>query len=715
MQELLTFTEVLRGKRIALHARLDSVFAKHLTGYLTSWGCDIDHIPLDQLSEGHKSPHTAIALTEGRPSLVALPSDPGRGGVARSLTPNSAVLDPISGVPITVQSPGGTGSTPFSPEAARENGESSDNAGSAAPAEDAAGDVDGNLKIVPFSFVIIDDDAGTLQRELLRMRSAVPLLRSALSGSQSRPAFKHRPRSSPQISRVLASEGRLSTTPDGAGSTEGEAEGSNSSTGSSTYAIIHMTSLSNYRHIRDVVQSVITSASGTSPLPEVIVIPKPAGPRRILTALHTALHKPVIDPFFQPIATSPMSPGHYFFPGPGNGTLALDQSPSEQAPSIQGAIAPAVAPTQQPVPPTRRELSRFAAVSDRQTTTDRSSSATTTTQASSIPTKHASSSTVNHSAPSSPMPVDALEYFSETAARMGSSAASGMVIQSPDGRPAGIFFQPQPKTPSVHRRESAGILERSSPHGSTRRSVGDGSSHGSAPSIASGSRSVLGTKGPRRNTTSSKVYPSGSIFAPQVGIESILAGGHQPVATPLGQPQIPNASTSPWDIEARSPAATSSRVPSLAPSPVQPSRASNDHPHPRSASLSQGTSTNNVERVPASPARRSASQSDAATRASNNVPPPAQQVEVLASPPLQQREASPEASVSRGARSPVAAARHSFAMVQQPSRRPSAQPQAGLLIGAGFTPAAKKGGGPKKPPVREVVLPPINVLIVEGK
>lgn len=44
----------------------------------------------------------------------------------------------------------------------------------------------------------------------------------------------------------------------------------------------------------------------------------------------------------------------------------------------------------------------------------------------------------------SPLAADSLEYFSETAAKIGGgTAASGLVIQSPDGRPAGIFFQPQ--------------------------------------------------------------------------------------------------------------------------------------------------------------------------------------------------------------------------------------------------------------------------------
>jgi len=45
--------------------------------------------------------------------------------------------------------------------------------------------------------------------------------------------------------------------------------------------------------------------------------------------------------------------------------------------------------------------------------------------------------------------------------------------------------------------------------------------------------------------------------------------------------------------------------------------------------------------------------------------------------------------------------------------KPSAQPQAGLLIGAGFTPTNKKGGNPKKVSANMEILPPIKVLIVE--
>ncbi len=78
---------------------------------------------------------------------------------------------------------------------------------------------------------------------------------------------------------------------------------------------------------------------------------------------------------------------------------------------------------------------------------------------------------------SSPMPAEALEYFSETAAKMGGSAASGLVIQSPDGRPAGIFFQPKAtpslpgSKPALSRGVSASSLRRSSQHTPSSREI----------------------------------------------------------------------------------------------------------------------------------------------------------------------------------------------------------------------------------------------------
>ncbi|KAH9077491.1 hypothetical protein EDB83DRAFT_2350313 [Lactarius deliciosus] len=103
------------------------------------------------------------------------------------------------------------------------------------------------------SFILIDDD---------------------ISLSRKRPnlAANHRPRSSPQVTRAI---------------------------GHSTPTPSARSTPTNFKLVKGVLQSVLGPSTGTpNRLPEVIVIPKPAGPRR-----------PIVDPFFSPIATSPISPG----------------------------------------------------------------------------------------------------------------------------------------------------------------------------------------------------------------------------------------------------------------------------------------------------------------------------------------------------------------------------------------------------------------------
>ncbi|CAG8496488.1 12040_t:CDS:2 [Funneliformis mosseae] len=89
---------------------------------------------------------------------------------------------------------------------------------------------------------------------------------------------------------------------------------STSSSSSQTTAVIHFTSLANYKSVKDAVQYINSSPPTTCclSLPQVLVIPKPAGPRRFLTALHTTINKIVVDPVYMPIATSPMSPGKQY-------------------------------------------------------------------------------------------------------------------------------------------------------------------------------------------------------------------------------------------------------------------------------------------------------------------------------------------------------------------------------------------------------------------
>ncbi|QRV87070.1 response regulator receiver [Ceratobasidium sp. AG-Ba] len=149
------------------------------------------------------------------------------------------------------------------------------------------------------SYIIIDDDVTVLRKRLSQLRSdyspAVP--NSVASRKRPSLAAHHRPRSSPQIRQLVG----IPEAPAVPGA-----------------VIVHFTSLANFKVVRDIVQSVLFSSPGCGPwpgmmggawgLPEVLVIPKPAGPRRFLTALHTATTRPMIDPVFSPIATYPMSP-----------------------------------------------------------------------------------------------------------------------------------------------------------------------------------------------------------------------------------------------------------------------------------------------------------------------------------------------------------------------------------------------------------------------
>lgn len=226
------------------------------------------------------------------------------------------------------------------------------------------------------SFVLIDDNIEVLKESLQAIKVDANIQNQ--TSPKPRPSLAHRPKSSPQLLRGLPGLSRLfhNTT------------------------VVHFTSLANYKRVKDMVQSFIVSSQ--KQLPEVLVIPKPAGPRRVLTALYTALKKPVIDPFFSPIATSPATPASrnpsFYFPH--------DQQKGRSGPRPGG--------------------------STRRTDSDKSTKPQTDREYAPVPPSPLSIS-------------DSIEYFSETAMKLGTSPSSGLVIQSPDGQPAGIFFLPGTK------------------------------------------------------------------------------------------------------------------------------------------------------------------------------------------------------------------------------------------------------------------------------
>ena len=268
----------------------------------------------------------------------------------------------------------------------------------------------------PPSFILIDDDIDILKERLHSLRlNQHP--QPASFGLRKRPSLSahHRPRSSSQISRAV---------------------GINAHKQSSRVIIMHFTSLGNYKLLKDVMQSIMASyANSSSLVPEVMIIPKPAGPRRFLTALHTAVTKPNVDPFFSPIATSPASPAAPL----STGTSFIGSPTGEPGPSthVHNGGSP------QSLSPSTKNGNR---PHSSRTNSDRSSR---------------SGDSVNKSfANVLPSPLalpENVEYFSTSTQRLGFSPSSGLVIQSPDGQPAGIYFHPRSKT---SRTASSQSMER---------------------------------------------------------------------------------------------------------------------------------------------------------------------------------------------------------------------------------------------------------------
>ena len=291
---------------------------------------------------------------------------------------------------------GSLGSTPANEAVAGRSGMSMSASGSSVGGRDTD------------KFIIIDDDVGVLRRELIRLRAEPgPLfLRPRLA---KRPTMASRARSTPhvrQASSVVRSVGPV---------------------------LIHFTSLANYNHVRDVVSNFLgspwASGAGAFAHPEVMVIPKPVGPRRFLTALHTAVNQPLVDPFFSPIATSPRSPGGYFTglrtptseiarDGGFFDTVTEETTEAEGSRTMAESSGPQKA--RSPLgeyPPSAAQIVR-----------------TETGLHLSLPT------------PGDILATPASEYFSSTSGKSASSGASGVVMQSPDGRPFGMFFEPPVKS-----------------------------------------------------------------------------------------------------------------------------------------------------------------------------------------------------------------------------------------------------------------------------
>ena len=392
-------------------------------------------------------------------------------------------------------------------------------------------------------FIIIDDDVLVLRRELIRVRveSSALSLRPRIT---KRPTLAGRARSTPHVRQESASRqpGPI---------------------------LIHFTSLAKYNQVRDVISHCIgtpwSTGAGGFAHPEVMVIPKPVGPRRFLTALHTAVNQPVVDPIFSPIATSPRSPGGGYFPGAWtpNSDLPRDngffdtvaEETSEEAPrtvSESSGSQKARSPLGE-FPPTAAQVVR-----------------TETGLHLSLPT------------PGDILATPAPGYFSTT--RSGASGASAVVMQSPDGRPLGMFFEPPAKGErrSSYTRAPTDLIRRKTV---SRRTSGATFDEQVSPS---------NTPPSRRLSTMSGV--SGATEEPGVASRRGSTREGTPGETPSGRNSrrrtLPNANTEPIIAVGRDRSSTVTRprrnTPGSSPtivSPKDPEGTPFHPPRPKTAAI----------------------------------------------------------------------------------------------------------------------------------
>ncbi|GAA5869888.1 hypothetical protein JCM3774_000521 [Rhodotorula dairenensis] len=262
------------------------------------------------------------------------------------------------------------------------------------------------------SLVIIDDDVATLRRLLISLRA--PPLHYAPTLLAKRPQLaSRRARSTPHV--------RQAPPPP------------HSQVPTSPWVIVHFASLIDYKEIKEIVQDALAMSRQPN-LPEVLVVPKPAGPRRIMTAIWSALKRPSVDPTLPPIATSPSSPGvKYWTPrlSPSlNQDREFDFSGGEDGASSKGHASGSPGSTKARTPPT---------------------------------TYGPMTGTGLPPSPLGKISDTADSYFCSVTEELKESTPSeGMVVQSPDGR-SGIFFQPQPRSRGHSFRERmrfVGGLER---------------------------------------------------------------------------------------------------------------------------------------------------------------------------------------------------------------------------------------------------------------
>ncbi|KAI1313463.1 ssk1 response regulator receiver [Mortierella claussenii] len=247
--ELVRFSRKLAGLKVVLMAKEQSAFAVRLTGYLKAWGINVIKRTIRETSG-------AMSEADTGDVLVAEDSQTPTGGAKR--TNSSASL-------------------------------SSKNSSSSGKVESPSS----TIRTLNPAFIMIDDDVKALAQQIRKMQATPQSPTPPTPGTPRRPTHR-RHKSVTSVQHT---------------------------------SIIYFTSLPTFKQARDTIMfilgtqlpgmnySIANTLAGNNlgpgplgPLPYILVLPKPAGPRRVLTAIHTAINVPVLDQSYSPIATAPTSP-----------------------------------------------------------------------------------------------------------------------------------------------------------------------------------------------------------------------------------------------------------------------------------------------------------------------------------------------------------------------------------------------------------------------
>ncbi|TIB80295.1 hypothetical protein E3Q22_01974 [Wallemia mellicola] len=382
-------TKDLYNYEAEFYCHPDNIFAKHICGYLSSWRMQVNVHNIDNGDSANdlssQSQNTKVPLTTERTSEN------------EEMTPSDVSND----------------NTSF------ETGLGVNSENHTIGAEDESGkhtDIPNKAR-----FIIIDDDIITFKKTLnserlkviRRYHQSLASQTKVLNPQTNRPSLHSRHTNSSQLDQPSSSQ-----------------------INNGGPYFIHFTSLENYKLVIDAILSArvpLDTSSNESfnfDLPNIQVLPKPAGPRRVLTALHTSINKPVVDPHFRPLATTPLSPSVYtgtsgsrssFYSSFNASRSSLGRTEEDKTPSDQiGHRSPSIS-SQQLNDNLSPQFHHKNLANDSQS--------------------NVSSISRGSQSVTSPMDTTAINYFSHKAAELG-DGNKGMLIQSHDGRAAGVFFDP---------------------------------------------------------------------------------------------------------------------------------------------------------------------------------------------------------------------------------------------------------------------------------